>query len=64
VPESNEITEVLKKMHAIAAREAFDPHGRSVDPVLEYDSGDRVVHVVDPFFAFRLRWGVSVLAAA
>jgi hypothetical protein len=63
VPEINEITDVLKKMHVIAAREAFEPYGRSVDPVLEYDSKDRVVHVVDPFFAFRLRWGVSVLAA-
>jgi hypothetical protein len=30
------------------------------DPVLEYGE-DKVLHVVDPFFAFRLRWGPQVL---
>jgi hypothetical protein len=61
VPESNEVTDILKKLNDIANEEASDSHGRAVDPVLEYDS-DKVLHIVDPFFAFRLRWGPSVLA--
>jgi hypothetical protein len=60
VPQSNEVTEVLKTLDKIATNEASDSHGRAVDPVLEYDK-DKVLHIVDPFFAFRLRWGPSVL---
>jgi hypothetical protein len=60
VPESNETTDILNKLSDLAADEAADAHGRTTDPVLEYDS-DRVLHIVDPFFAFRLRWGPSVL---
>lgn len=55
LPQSNEVTSHLQKIHGIAKQEA----GPGRDPVLEYD--DKVLHVVDPFFAFRLRWGPSVL---
>lgn len=56
LPQSNEVTSHLLKLHSIAAKEA----GIGRDPVLEYDK-DKVLHVVDPFFAFRLRWGPPVL---
>jgi hypothetical protein len=59
LPQSNEVTSHLQKLHGIADTEA----GAGRDPVLEYDK-DKVLHVVDPFFAFRLRWGPSVLLIA
>jgi hypothetical protein len=57
LPQSNEMTETLKRLSDIAAAEARDQYGQPSDPALEYDAEDRVLHVVDPFFAFRLRWG-------
>lgn len=59
LPQSNEVTSHLQKLHGIAEAEA----GVGRDPVLEYDK-DKVLHVVDPFFAFRLRWGPGVLLSA
>jgi hypothetical protein len=59
LPQSNEVTSHLLKLNGIAHNEA----GVGRDPVLEYDN-DKVLHVVDPFFAFRLRWGPSVLSIA
>jgi hypothetical protein len=56
LPQSNEVTSHLQKLHEIAQNEA----GAGRDPVLEYDN-DKQLHVVDPFFAFRLHWGPSVL---
>ena len=63
LPQSSEVTETLKRLSSIARELARDDHGRINDPVLEYDS-DRKLHIVDPFFAFRLRWGPSVLTEA
>lgn len=60
MPQSNEVTDVLKKFNDIAAADARDSRGLPVDPVLEYDT-DKILHIVDPFAALRLRWGPSVL---
>ncbi len=60
-PQSNEITDTLNKLSGIASEEARDAYGRVVDPVLEYDGNDRKLMIIDPFFAFRLRWAPSVL---
>jgi hypothetical protein len=56
LPQSNEVTTHLQTMNRIAADEV----GIGRDPVLDYDD-DKVLHIVDPFFAFRLRWGPSIL---
>jgi hypothetical protein len=29
-------------------------------PVLDWEKGDRKLHITDPFFAFFLKWGVGI----
>lgn len=49
-PQRHEITNVLKQMTHIARE---DIEG---EPVLEYDSELDTLHLVDPYFAYYLRW--------
>jgi hypothetical protein len=56
-PGRSECSRILKQMARIATTSVRDEHGRLVgDPVLEYDAGTGRVHIMDPFFAFQLRW--------
>ena len=51
---------------AVLLTDLYDPAGleRGIN-VLRYAKFEPfVLHVVDPFFAFRLRWGPSVLLVA
>jgi hypothetical protein len=50
VPQAHEISNVLEHMSKIQAAEEASV------PVLEWDKEERILHVVDPFFAFYLRW--------
>lgn len=61
LPQSNEVTDHLKRLHKIAAAEASQGGGTPGEAVLEYAENDRILHVVDPFFAFRLRWAPSAV---
>lgn len=49
-PQAHEVTRVLQKMTEIA-RELEG------EPVLEWDEGEKALHLIDPFFSFYLRWG-------
>jgi len=51
VPQSQEVSRVLIKMTEIARKEIMG------EPVLDWDEENKVLHIVDPFFAFYLRWG-------
>lgn len=50
LPQRHEITNVLDQMTTIA-RDRIDG-----EPVLEYDAEYSTLHLVDPFFAYYLRW--------
>lgn len=65
LPQKEQITNPLKHMTMIAHRRAQDEFGRmSRDPVLEWRPEDEMLHVVDPFFAFRVRFGAQMYAAS
>ncbi|MCQ4346763.1 ATP-binding protein [Pseudomonas stutzeri] len=51
IPQLHEVTRVLKHMATIAATD------QSSTPVIDFEEGDKRLHVTDPFFAFYLRWG-------
>lgn len=51
VPTIQEIGRILKQMAKIANT---DP---SSTAVIDFDEGERKLHIADPFFAFYLRWG-------
>jgi len=50
-PQLHEVARVLKHMSDIAATD------QSSTPVIDFDEGEKRLHVTDPFFAFYLRWG-------
>lgn len=50
-PQKHQITNVLEQMTKIA-KEKIEG-----EPVLEYDAEYNTLHIVDPFFAYYLRWG-------
>lgn len=50
-PQSHEVTRVLQKMSEIAKTQIAG------EPVLEWDEENKILHIIDPFFAFFLRWG-------
>lgn len=52
-PQRHEITNVLDQMTKIA-KEKIEG-----EPVLEYDTEYSTLHIVDPFFAYYLRWGIK-----
>lgn len=56
-PEAHQVTRVLDKMTEIAL-ESEDIG----NPVIEYDSELRHLHLTDPYFTFYLRWGAPDLA--
>lgn len=51
MPQLHEVARVLKHMATIAATD------QSSTPVIDFEEGDKKLHVTDPFFAFYLRWG-------
>ena len=50
VPQAADVTRVLEKMSSIAQEE-------DGEPVLDWDGETSELHIVDPFFAYYLRWG-------
>ena len=54
VPQAHEITRVIQKMSGIAKE---DLQG---EPVLDWDEEESRLHLVDPFFAYYLKWGELV----
>ncbi|MEK6312651.1 MAG: hypothetical protein V4755_18300, partial [Curtobacterium sp.] len=55
VPQRHEITNVLEQMTRIAKDEIEG------EPVLEYDTDYATLHLVDPYFAYYLRWAPASL---
>jgi hypothetical protein len=51
-PAIHEVTRILDKMTTIAQQ-------AKGEPVVDYMSEDRELHIADPFFAYYLRWGSS-----
>jgi len=57
IPRAHEVTRVLEKMAEIAASD------EASIPVLDWDKEEQKLHITDPFFAFYLKWGVSIPVA-
>lgn len=55
LPQRHEITNVLEQMTRIARDEIEG------EPVLEYDTDYATLHLVDPYFAYYLRWAPASL---
>lgn len=55
LPQRHEITNVLEQMTRIARDEIEG------EPVLEYDTNYSTLHLVDPYFAYYLRWAPASL---
>ncbi|MEV8252359.1 hypothetical protein AB0O95_00175 [Rhodoglobus sp. NPDC076762] len=55
LPQRHEITAVLEKMTRIA-KDSIEG-----EPVLEYDKSRSELHIVDPYFAYYLRWAPDSL---
>jgi hypothetical protein len=59
-PSRGQITGALGRMTGIARELAVDAAGNRLDPVLEYDAETNpnapTLHILDPQFAFLLRW--------
>ncbi|MDQ3707499.1 MAG: ATP-binding protein [Chloroflexota bacterium] len=55
LPQAHEVSRVLEHMSNIQADEA------SSVPVLDWEREERRLHIIDPFFAFFLRWGTPQL---
>lgn len=53
LPQRHEITNVLEQMTTIAKTKIEG------EPVLEYDAEYSTLHLVDPFFAYYLRWATA-----
>lgn len=53
IPQVHEVSRVLVKMTEIA-REQIQG-----EPVVDWDEENKILHIVDPFFAFFLRWGAK-----
>ncbi len=51
IPQLHEISRVLKQMATIASSDA------SSTPVIDFEEGEKKLHITDPFFSFYLRWG-------
>jgi hypothetical protein len=51
IPQLHEIARVLGHMATIAASD------QSSTPVIDFEEGEKKLHITDPFFAFYLRWG-------
>jgi len=54
IPQAHEITRVLEKMAEIAAGD------EASTPVLDWEKEEQKLHITDPFFAFYLKWGVTL----
>ena len=55
LPQAHEVSRVLEHMSNIQADQA------SSVPVLDWEKDERRLHIIDPFFAFFLRWGAPQL---
>ena len=55
LPQAHEVSRVLEHMSNIQADET------SSVPVLDWEKDERRLHIIDPFFAFFLRWGAPQL---
>lgn len=53
LPQVNEVTRVLERLSEIAATD------ESSSPVITWDKDERNLHLIDPFFAFYLKWGMQ-----
>jgi hypothetical protein len=54
-----ECSSALAQMANAAKSIALGPHGERADPVIDFaddESDNPRLHVLDPFFAFRLQW--------
>jgi hypothetical protein len=54
IPAAHEVTRVVEKMAEIASSD------EASTPVLDWEKADKKLHITDPFFAFFLKWGVSI----
>ena len=53
-PSAQEVTRVLEKMTEIATAD------EASTPVLDWEREEQKLHITDPFFAFYLKWGMSL----
>jgi hypothetical protein len=54
IPAAHEVTRVVEKMAEIASSD------EASTPVLDWEKGDKKLHITDPVFAFFLKWGVGI----
>lgn len=54
IPAAHEVTRVVEKMAEIASSD------EASTPVLDWEKGEKKLHITDPFFAFFLKWGVNI----
>ena len=52
-PKTHEISRVIERMADIAASDATSA------PVIEWNKTEQELHIIDPFFAYYLKWGQS-----
>jgi hypothetical protein len=61
-PPPERCSEVLSRLCQVAKDLANPPDGDRIDPVMEFDKVSHpespTLHILDPFFAYRLRWGL------
>jgi hypothetical protein len=58
LPQAHEVSSVLEHMSKIQADEAASA------PVLDWDKQERRLHIIDPYFAFFLRWAAPGAAVS
>lgn len=54
IPQAHEVTRVLEKMAEIAASD------EASIAVVDWEKDEQKLHITDPFFAYYLKWGLSV----
>ncbi len=57
-PQAHEVSRVLKHMATISSSDDAST------PVVDYEENERMLHVLDPFFAYFLRWGQLVVKSS
>jgi hypothetical protein len=55
LPQAHEVSRVLEQMAKVSSLD------ESSVPVIDYEKDDRKLHITDPFFAFFLKWGSSLI---
>lgn len=57
LPQAHEVSRVLEQMAKVSALD------ESSVPVIDYEKDEKRLHITDPFFAFFLKWGDSLINA-